>query len=96
MTSQLPDNFLLQDFPQRINQQNRNMKAVPPALEADSWVDNPNFGNFNPGTKAGQVIFENKTKGLKEENCLTATKKDDQAICCFLEDRALLLVKVVT
>ena len=72
------------------------MAAVPPAPEAESWVDNPNVGNFNSGKKVGQVIFENKTKGLKEKNCLTATKKDAQAICSFLENKAQALGKVVT
>ena len=42
------------------------MAAVPPAPEADSWVDNTNAGNFNRGKKSGQAIFEKKTKGLKE------------------------------
>ena len=60
------------------------MAAVPPAPAANSWVNNPNFGKFNPVTKIGQTIFEKKTKGLKEENRLTATKKDSQAIRCFL------------
>ena len=75
-TSQLPENFQFPDFPQKINRKNRNMAAVPPAPEADSWFDNPNVGNFNPGTKSGQAILEKKTKGLKEENRLTATNKD--------------------
>ena len=42
------------------------MAAVPPAPAADSWVDNPNVGNFNPGTKSGQEIFEKNTKGFRE------------------------------
>ena len=33
------------------------LAAVPPDPVAESWVDNPNVGNFNPGTKAGQEIF---------------------------------------
>ena len=44
------------------------MLAVPPDPTADSWVDNPDVGNFNPGTKAGQAILEKKTKGLKEDS----------------------------
>ena len=72
------------------------MAAVPPAPAADSWVDNTNVGNFNPGTKSGQAIFENKTKGLKEDNRLTATKKDAQAISLFLENRAPALGKFVS
>ena len=64
------------------------MAAVPPAPAADSWVDNTNVGNFNLGTKAGQEIFEKKTKSLKEENRLTATKKDAQDISRLLENKA--------
>ena len=72
------------------------MAAVPLAPAADSWVDNPNVGNFNPGTKAGQEIFEKKTQGLKEKNRLKATNKDAQAIRRFLENKASDLGKVVT
>ena len=72
------------------------MTAVPPAPAAESWVDNTNVGNFNSGTKAWQAIFEKNTKGPKEENRLTATKKDAQAICCFLGNKAPALGKVVT
>ena len=94
--SRLPDNFKFPDFPPQINRQNRNMAAVPPAPTADSWVDKPNVGNFNTGIKVGQAIFEKNTKSLKEENRLTATKKDDQAICRFLENKDLALGKVNT
>ena len=59
------------------------MSEVPLALAADSWVDNPNVGNFNPGKKSGQYIFANKIKCLMEDNRLSATK-DDQAILSFL------------
>ena len=72
------------------------MAEVPPAPEADSWVDNPNVCNLNKGTKLGQNVFENKTKGLKEENRLTATKKDAQSILSFLENKAPALGKVFT
>ena len=72
------------------------MAAVPPVLAADSWVYNPNDINFNPGTKVGQDIFENKKKGLKEENRLTATKEDSQSIRLFLENKSPTLGKVVT
>ena len=33
--------------------------AVP-----ETWHVNPYHGKFNPSTKAGQAIFEKKTKGL--------------------------------
>ena len=96
LTSSLPKNFQFPYFPQQINRQNRNMSEVPPALAADSWVDNPNVGNFNPGTKAGQAIIEKKTKGLNEENRLTATQKDAQAIGNLLGNKSPALAKVVT
>ena len=72
------------------------MAAVPPAPAADSWVDNPNVGNFNPGKKEGQEIFENNTKDIKEENRLTATNKDAQAIPLLFENKALEAGKIVT
>ena len=96
LTSQPPENFQSQDFSQRINQQKRNIAAVPPSPAADIWVDNPNVGNFNLGKKAGQAIFEKNTKGIKEEKRLTTTKKDAQAILCLLENKYPALVKVIT
>ena len=72
------------------------MAAVPPALAQDSWVDNPNVGNFNTGTKEGHPIFEKRKTFPKEENRLTTTKEDAQAIRRFLENKALALGKVVT
>ena len=88
LTSRLLKNFQFPDFTQQINQKNRNMAAVPPALAAGVWFDHPNFGNFDPGTNLGQVIFEKNTKGLKGENRLTATNKDSQAIRHFLENKS--------
>ena len=72
------------------------MAEVPPAPAVDSWVDNPNVCNINPGTKSGQAIFEKKTKGFKKQNVLTAPKKDAQASCYFLEQKAPALGKVFT
>ena len=71
------------------------MSEVPLALAADSWVDNPNVGNFNPGKKSGQSIFANKINCLMVDNRLSATKVD-QAICIFLENRVPKLGKFVT
>ena len=31
------------------------------------WSENPNQGDFNPGTKVGRDIFEKKTKGLPDD-----------------------------
>ena len=72
------------------------MAAVLPDPAEDSWVDNPNVGHFDPGAKAGQAIFEKNTKGLKEENRITETKKDAQFIRRFLVNKSLALGKFVT
>ena len=50
--------------------------AVP-----ETWHVNPYHGKFNPSTKAGQEIFEKKTKGLPADKRFTATKKYSQGIC---------------
>ena len=49
------------------NQQNQQ-NAVPVAAPAEVWTENPHQGNFNPGTKSGEVIFKMKTKGLADDN----------------------------
>ena len=49
--------------------------AVP-----ETWHVNPYRGKFNPSTKAGQAIFEKKTKGLPADERFAATKKYSQAI----------------
>ena len=65
--------------------------AVP-----ETWHVNPYHGKFNPSTKAGQAIFEKKTKGLPAGKRFTATKKDSQGICCLLRAKSSSLGAVVT
>ena len=72
------------------------MAAVTPAPTADNCIYNPNVINFNTGTKAGQEVFENNIKGLKEENRLTATKKNARVIRRFLENKYKELGKLIT
>ena len=67
--------------------------VAPPA---EVWSVNPLIGNFNPGTKTGQAIFEKKTKGLPAGSRFTATKKDAQAIRRFLQGKSATLGEVVT
>ena len=46
------------------------MAAVPPAPAADSWVDNPNVGNFNPGKKyraLGKVVTRSQLHMMPSE-----------------------------
>ena len=65
--------------------------AVP-----ETWHVNPYQGKFNPSTKAGQAIFENKTKGLPADERFNATRKDSQVIRLLLQAKSSSLVSVVT
>ena len=44
------------------------------ALVEDVWITTPFSGNFNPGTKLGNSIFLEKTKGLSKDNSLDLNK----------------------
>ena len=65
--------------------------AVP-----ETWHVNPYHGKFNPSTKAGQAIFEKKTKGLPADERFTATKKDSHGIRRLLQAKSSSLSAVVT
>ena len=67
------------------------MVAVP-----ETWHVNPYHGKSNPSTKAGQAIFERKTKGLPAYKRFTATKKYSQGIRRLLQAKSLSLGAVVT
>ena len=65
--------------------------AVP-----ETWHVNPFHGKSNPSTKAGQAIFEKKTKGLPADKRFTATKEDSQGIHRLLQAKSSSLGAVVT
>ena len=56
-----------------------NAAAVVIAVP-ETWHVNPYRGKFNPSTKAGQAIFEKKTKGFPADERFTARKKDSEVI----------------
>ena len=62
----------------------------------ETWHVNPYHGKFNPSTKAGQAIFEKKTKVLPADERFTATKKDPQGILCLLQAKYSSSSAVVT
>ena len=72
-----------------------NAAAVVVAVP-ETWHVNTYNGKFNPSTKAGQAIFEKKTKGLPADEHFTATKKDSQGICLLLQAKSSSLDAVVT
>ena len=97
---QIPENFEFPEVLPRTRRQQRTMDD-PNAAEVvvavpETWHVNPYHGKFNPSTKAGQSIFENKTKGLPADERFTATKKDSQGICRLLQENYLSLGAVVT
>ena len=65
--------------------------AVP-----ETWHVNPYHGKFNPSTKAGQAIFERKTKGLPADERFNVTKKYFQGIRRLLQVKSSSLGAVVT
>ena len=106
MARELRSNFWIQEnfeFPEvlpRTSRQQRTM-ADPNAATAvvavtETWHINTYHGKFNPSTKAGQAIFEKKTKGLPADEHFTATKKDPQGIRRLLQVKSSSLGAVVT
>ena len=72
---------------------NAAASAVP---VPETWHVNPYNRKFNTSTKAGQDIFEKKTKGLPADERFTATKKYPQRICRLLQEKSSSLGAVVT
>ena len=62
--------------------------AAPPAPVTITWTENPNIGKFNPGTKAGQAIFERKTKSLPADKRLSLARKDAPTLKRLLDVKA--------
>ena len=86
---QIPEIFEFPEVLARTCRQQRIM-ADPNAAAAavyvpEPWHVNPYNGKCNPSTKAGQAIFEKKTKGLPADKRFTATKKDSQGIRRLLQ-----------
>ena len=59
------------------------------------WKTTPYSGDFNPGTKHGNTIFTEKTKGLPEASRLDLTKKNSQAIHKYFRGQEMLMGDVV-
>ena len=82
----LPDNFDLNpNHPFRSRPRScsrlvsRNRSSDDNNNMAENFQINPFIGDFNPGTVQGQKLFEKKTKGVSDDNCLGLTKKDGPA-----------------
>jgi len=73
-----------------------NAVAQPAAPASVSWVVHPYQINFNPGTKQGEAIFRNKTKGLATDKRFTLQRKDAQFIRRYFAAKSDSLGAVVT
>ena len=96
----IPENF---EFPEVLPITRRQQqKMTDPNAAAfavavpETWHVNPYHGKFNPSTKAGQAIFEKKTKDLPADERFTATKKYSQGNCRLLQAKSSSLGAVVT
>ena len=65
-------------------------------MATENFQINPFHGDFNPGTVHGQKIFEQKTKGLPENERLTLTKKDGPNFRRLVESKSGEFGKCVT
>ena len=97
---QIPENFEFPEVLPRTRQQQQTM-ADPNAAAVvvavpEAWQVNTYHVKFNPSTKAGQAIFEKKTKGLPADERFTATKQDSQGIRRLLQTKSSSLGTVVT
>ena len=71
--------------------------AVPPApVVKEVWKTTPFSGNFYPGTKLGNRIFIEETKGLPESVRLDQKQKHSQEIHKYLRAHKTLMGNVVT
>jgi hypothetical protein len=58
-----------------------------PPLPVEVWKTAPDRGNFNPGTKHGQLIFNEKSKGLPEDKRLDLNRTNGPNIHKVLRAR---------
>ena len=77
-----------------INAQVQNVAA--PVIAPVPWVFHPYQVDFNPGTKQGEAIFQNKTKGLASDKRFTLQRKDAQSIRRYFAAKSESLASVVT
>ena len=71
--------------------------AFPPAPVVEKiWKSTPFSGDFNPGTKLGNRIFIENTKGLLESVILDLSNNNSQEIHKYLQAREILMGNVIT
>ena len=56
--------------------QDTDQATMPVDLAAEIWTENPNHRKFNPGTVAGNKIFQYKIKGLDHDKRLSFESKN--------------------
>ena len=70
--------------------------ATAPVVAPEVWKTTPFSGDFNPGTKLGNSIFLEKTKGLQEADRMDLIKKNARKIHQYFQFRETLMGKVIS
>ena len=70
----------------------QNAIMFTPVVE---WKTDPFHGKFNPGTKLGHQIFQEKTKGLAKSDILELSKTNSAAIQKFFRSKEGLMGEVI-
>jgi len=73
------------------------LPPAPPIMAATvEWKTDPFQGKFNPGTKSGQAIFLEKTKGLAEKDRLELSKSNSAEIHKFFRSKEGQMGEIIT
>ena len=70
--------------------------VAAPVVSSEVWKTTPFAGDFNPGTKLGNSIFLEKTKGLPEADRMDLIKKNAQKIHQYFQFRETLMGRVIS
>jgi hypothetical protein len=70
--------------------------AVAPVNAPEVWTVNPLATNFNPGSKGGNQIFLEKSKGPIDGKRIGDTIADSQTLHSFLKTKGITFGPVVT
>ena len=64
-----------------------NQETMAIVYAAKTWTENPNHGKFNPGTAAGNKVFQSKVKGLPDNKRLSFENKNASLFWRLIESK---------
>ena len=62
----------------------------------EDWVVNPMIVDYNPGTRHGQEIFKNKTRGIPEAERFEVVSKEANSLRKLLISKSTVLGGIIT